>query len=207
MADGMTGEKKALRREMLARRRAFSAQERAALSEAICARALDFSAVKAARTIMLYASTAEEIDLYPLMEQLLTGGRRIALPEIVGSGVMEAQVLPAMDALTPGAFGILTPDPARGDRISPEEIDVIIVPGAAFDADGGRLGLGGGYYDRFLPRAPRAVRLVLAYDVQIVPHVPMGAQDVRVDAILSERRTIFCKYMGNHGGVRSFETT
>ena len=153
MVADMTGEKKALRREMLARRRAFSAQERAALSEAICARALDFSAVKAARTIMLYASTAEEIDLYPLMEQLLTEGRRIALPEIVGSGVMEAQVLPAMDALTPGAFGILTPDPARGDRISPEEIDVIIVPGAAFDADGGRLGLGGGYYDRFLPCA------------------------------------------------------
>ena len=146
---------------------------------------------------MLYASTAEEIDLYPLMEQLLTEGRRIALPEIVGSGVMEARVLPAMDALTPGAFGILTPDPARGDRISPEEIDVIIVPGAAFDADGGRLGLGGGYYDRYLLRASRAVRLVLAYDVQIVPHVPMGAQDVRVDAILSERRTILCKRKGN----------
>ena len=136
MADGMTGEKKALRREMLARRRAFSAQERAALSEMICARALDFPAMKAARTIMLYAATAEEIDLYPLMEQLLTEGRRIALPEIIGSGVMEARALPAMDALITGAFGILTPDPARGERISPEEIDVIIVPGAAFDADG-----------------------------------------------------------------------
>ena len=197
MAEDMTAEKKALRRELLARRRAFSAQERAALSEMICARALDFPAVKAARTIMLYAATAEEIDLYPLMEQLLAEGRRIVLPEIVGSGVMEARALPAMDALTAGAFGILTPDPARGQRISPEEIDVIIVPGAAFDADGGRLGLGGGYYDRYLPRARRAVRLVLAYDVQIVPHVPMGAQDVRVDAILSERRTILCKRKGN----------
>lgn len=207
MAEDMTAEKKALRRELLTRRRAFSAQERAALSEMICARALDFPAVKAARTIMLYAATAEEIDLYPLMEQLLAEGRRIVLPEIVGSGVMEARALPAMDALTAGAFGILTPDPARGQRISPEEIDVVIVPGAAFDADGGRLGLGGGYYDRYLPRARRAVRLVLAYDVQIVPTVPMGAQDVRVDAIQTERRTIFCKYMGNHGGVRSFETT
>ena len=207
MADDIALGKKELRREMLARRRVFSTAKRTAASREICTRAADFPALKEAQTIMLYASTAEEIDLYPLMEQLLTEGRRIALPEIVGSGVMEARVLPAMDALTPGAFGILTPDPARGDRISPEEIDVIIVPGAAFDADGGRLGLGGGYYDRFLPRAPRAVRLVLAYDVQIVPHVPMSAQDVRVDAILSERRTIFCKYMGNHGGVRSFETT
>lgn len=182
-----------LRREMLARRRAFSAEERRRASQIICARAMTVPALQNARTIMLYASTVEEIDLAPLTERLLSEGRRIALPRIVGKGLMEAWELPAMDALMEGAFGILTPDTVRSVRIPAGEIDVVIVPGAAFAADGGRLGLGGGYYDRFLPQAERALRLVLAFDFQIAPDIPMGVQDARVDIILTERRTISCK--------------
>ena len=194
MADEILAEQKSiLRREMLARRRVFSAEKRKDASRTICARATQLSALKAAQTIMLYASMTEEIDLVPFMETLLADGRRIVLPEITGRGTMEARELPAMDALTDGVFGIATPDPMRGGIVPPEEIDVIIVPGAAFAADGGRLGLGGGYYDRFLPRAVDAVRLVLAFDFQIVPDVPMGMQDARVDIILTECRRIFCK--------------
>ena len=193
MADEILAEQKSiLRREMLARRRVFSAAERKEASRSICARAARLSMLKEAQTIMLYASMAEEIDLVPFMESLLADGRRIVLPEITGRGTMEARELPAMDALTDGAFGIATPDPTRGSIVPPEEIDVIIVPGAAFSSDGGRLGLGGGYYDRFLPRARNAVRLVLAFDFQIVPDVPMGVQDARVDVILTERRMISC---------------
>ena len=189
--------KKLLRREMLARRRAFPAEERRRASAVICTRARAEAALQNSHTIMLYAAMAEEIDLIPLMEALLAEGRRIVLPEITGKGLMEARELPAMDATTDGAFGIATPDPTRGSIVPPEEIDVTIVPGAAFAADGGRLGLGGGYYDRFLPRAVNAVRLVLAFDFQVVPDVPMGAQDARVDAILTERRMISCKRMEN----------
>ena len=193
MADEILAEQKSiLRREMLARRRVFSAEERKEASRSICARTAQLPMLKAAQTIMLYASMTEEIDLVPFMETLLADGRRIVLPEITGRGTMEARELPAMDALTDGVFGIATPDPMRGGIVPPEEIDVIIVPGAAFAADGGRLGLGGGYYDRFLPRARNAVRLVLAFDFQIVPDVPMGAQDARVDVILTERRMISC---------------
>lgn len=192
MTGDMLADKKVLRREMLARRRALSTAERTRASKMICARVQALTVLQEARTMMLYASTEEEINLYPLMEVLLTEGRRIVLPEITGRGVMEARELPAMDALTDGTFGILSPDPMRGNIVAPEEIDVIIVPGAAFDENGGRLGLGGGYYDRFLPRAGNAVRLVLAFDFQIVPDVPMGAQDARVDVILTERRMISC---------------
>ena len=193
MADEILAEQKSiLRREMLARRRVFSTEERKEASRSICARTAQLPMLKAAQTIMLYASMAEEIDLVPFMETLLADGRRIVLPEITGRGTMEARELPAMDALTDGAFGIATPDPMRGGIVPPEEIDVIIVPGAAFSSDGGRLGLGGGYYDRFLPRARNAVRVVLAFDFQIVPDVPMGVQDARVDVILTERRMISC---------------
>lgn len=193
----LAAQKKPLRREMLARRRALAAEERRRASEIICVRVRELPMLQEARTIMLYASTKEEIDLYPLMETLLAEGRRIVLPEITGRGTMEARELPAMDALTDGAFGIAVPDPTRSSIVPPEEIDVVVVPGAAFAADGGRLGLGGGYYDRFLPRALNAVRLVLAFDFQIVPDVPMGTQDARVDAILSEQRMISCKCMEN----------
>ena len=165
----LVAQKKPLRREMLARRRALAAEERRRASEMICVRVRELPMLQEARTIMLYASTEEEIDLYPLMETLLAEGRRIVLPEITGRGTMEARELAAMDALTDGAFGIAVPDPTRSSIVPPEEIDVVVVPGAAFAADGGRLGLGGGYYDRFLPRALNAVRLVLAFDFQIVP--------------------------------------
>ena len=195
MAEDIRAEKKALRREMLSRRRAVSPEQRAHAGSVITAQVLP--ELKQAGTVMLYASMPEEIDLFPLMEKLISAGKRIALPEITGRGTMEARELAAMDALIDGAFDIPTPDPARGARILPEEIDVVIVPGAAFDAGGGRLGLGGGYYDRFLPRALNAVRLVLAFDFQIVPDVPMGTQDARVDAILSEQRMISCKRMEN----------
>lgn len=176
---------------MLSRRRAVSPEQRAHAGSVITAQVL--LELKRAGTVMLYASMPEEIDLFPLMEKLISAGKRIALPEITGRGTMEARELAAMDALIDGAFDIPTPDPARGAQIPPEEIDVVIVPGAAFDADGGRLGLGGGYYDRFLPRAVHAERLVLAFDFQIVPAVPMAAWDARVDRILTERRSMDCR--------------
>ena len=176
---------------MLSRRRAVSPEQRTHAGGIITAQVLP--ELKRAGTVMLYASMPEEIDLFPLMEKLISAGKRIALPEITGRGTMEARELADMDALIDGAFDIPTPDPARGAQIPPEEIDVVIVPGAAFDADGGRLGLGGGYYDRFLPRAVHAERLVLAFDFQIVPAVPMAAWDARVDRILTERRSMDCR--------------
>ena len=189
--EDIRAEKKTLRQELLSRRRTLSPEQRAHAGSVITAQVLP--ELKQAGTVMLYASMPEEIDLFPLMEELISAGTRIALPEITGRGMMEARELPAMDALTHGAFDIPTPDPARGARILPEEIDVVIVPGAAYDAGGGRLGLGGGYYDRFLPRATHAERLVLAFDFQIVPAVPMAAWDARVDRILTERRSMDCR--------------
>ena len=120
---------------MLSRRRAVSPEQRAHAGSVITAQVL--LELKRAGTVMLYASMPEEIDLFPLMEKLISAGKRIALPEITGRGTMEARELAAMDALIDGAFDIPTPDPARGAQIPPEEIDVVIVPGAAFDADGG----------------------------------------------------------------------
>lgn len=92
----------------------------------------------------------------------------------------------AWNGLKPGAYGILEPafNPKRlGD---PEKLDLAVVPGAAFDRDGGRLGRGEGYFDRFLKEAGRAYKIGLAFKFQLVEKVPSEAHDVRVDEVLTE---------------------
>lgn len=185
-------QKKLLRRDMLDTRKSFPAEERIRAGTIMREKALHLSALDAASVVMLYASTAEEIDLFPMMEILLQRGKSIALPHIIQKGQMEALSLTSLEHLVEGPFGIMMPDPMREDIVSPQQIDVIIVPGAAFSADGRRLGLGGGYYDRFLAKTVQAFRLVLAYDWQVVPDVPAAPHDAYVDAILTERRMIYC---------------
>ena len=180
--------KHTLRREMLERRRMLPAEERKRASEIVRARTMEQPEVREAATVMLYASTQEELDLFPLMEAFLRAGKRIALPYIVEKGHIEARLVLTIEELVEGAYGILAPNPAQSGLVLPEEIDVVIVPGAAFAEDGGRLGLGGGYYDRFLPRAAHALRLALAYDFQVIPRIPMASHDAYVDCILTERR-------------------
>ena len=186
-------QKSALRGDMTVKRRALSLEDRVHISQMICGRAMEELVLQNAQTIMLYASMPEEINLFPLMEKLLSDGRRIALPRIVERGLMEAWELRAMENLVPGKFGIPTPDPSYSTRIPHTELELVVVPGAAFSPNGGRLGLGGGYYDRFLPQAENAVRFALAFDFQLVPFVPMGRRDARVDYVLTEHRRVSCR--------------
>ena len=134
----------------------------------------------------------DEVQLYALMEYCLLREKTVCLPLITGPGTMEAARLTNMDALVPGKFGIKTIDPAQG-IISPSIIDLIVVPGAAFDNKGRRLGLGAGFYDRFMAeRAPQARRIALAFDCQLTDRVPTEPHDQIVDWIITESRVIEC---------------
>ena len=95
---------------------------------------------------------------------------------------MSARRVTALSQLVPGAYGL--PEPG-GDcpEIAPEAIDVVLVPGTAFDAGGGRIGQGGGYYDRFLP-GTRAYRIGVCHDFALLGSVPMQAHDQRMDAVV-----------------------
>ena len=104
---------------------------------------------------------------------------------------MEVVNLPSLDSLVPGKFGILTVREEEQSIILASEVDFVVVPGAAFSPEGDRLGLGGGYYDRYLAeKAPQAYRAALTFDGQVVPSVPMEAHDARVNLILTETRRI-----------------
>ena len=103
---------------------------------------------------------------------------------------MSARRVTALSQLVPGAYGL--PEPGRDcPEIAPEAIDVVLVPGTAFDAGGGRMGYGGGYYDRFLS-ANRCTAAALAYECQVIRRVPTEAHDVPMDYIITPAGILTC---------------
>ena len=179
--------KRELRKRSLAFRRALSAEERASYSAAITERLLSLEAVNQARTIFAYAAMEDEVQTEALISSLLQMGKRVAIPLVTGKRTMEAVLAPSMDALEYGAYHILTVREDRRVVLPPQEIDCVLVPGVAFDMDGTRLGMGGGYYDVFLPKIPCAVKIALAYSCQIVESIPKLSHDCGVDWIVTEK--------------------
>ena len=181
------GQKRELRKRMLAARRALSKEERASYSAEITEKLLSHAAVTRARTIFAYAAMPDEVQTESLLSGLLARGKRVAIPWITGKQGMEAALVPSMDLLEVGAYGILTVREERREILSPQEIDCVIVPGVAFSVDGARLGMGGGYYDTFLPKAAKAVRIAAAFQCQIAEHIPRLPHDCGVDWIVTEQ--------------------
>ena len=186
--------KKLLRREVLARRRSLSAEENKAFSERIAARLLALDAYRKARTIFAFASMADEVQLYGFMESALAAGKSIAVPLVTGKGSMEAVRVRTLADLVPGDFGILTVRAAGRVLLPPESLDLVLVPGAAFSREGARLGLGAGFYDRFLSeRAPAAQRIAVAFSCQITATVPVEPHDMMMQQIVTEKEIIRCR--------------
>lgn len=184
--------KRALRARVLAARAALSPEARAAQSAAACARVLAMPAWADARTVAAYLSIGEEFDTSPLVREILGSGRRLALPRIVDpqSRATRHLVLHEVRDLSaetrPGLWGIREPDPACCPQIPPCAIDLMLVPGLAFDARGGRLGYGAGYYDRLIAQtAAGCVKVAAAFELQYVDEVPMQAHDQRVDWVVT----------------------
>lgn len=180
------GQKRELRKKMLAVRRALTEEERTAYSAAITERLLSLPVVKRVQTIFAYASMPDEVKTEALLSGLLHSGKRVAIPLVTGKRTMEAALVPSMDALEAGAYHILTVKEEQREILPPQEFDCVIVPGVAFGMDGARLGMGGGYYDTFLPKASKAVRIAAAFQCQIVDGIPSLPHDCGMDWIVTE---------------------
>lgn len=181
------GQKRDFRVQMLAIRRNLSEKERAEYSAEITKKLLSHPAIMQARTIFAYAAMPDEVQTESLLSSLLTMGKRVAIPWITGKRAMEATLVPSMDALEFGAYHILTVREERREILPPEELDSVLVPGVAFSRDGARLGMGGGYYDAFLPKAKRATKIALAFQCQVVEGIPSLPYDCGVDWIVTEQ--------------------
>ena len=183
--------KKALRKEMRAKRISMSKEERDIASHNIVSRLLDNPIYKDSITIMAYASMPEEIQLKELFDDAFASDKTLAIPLIIGKGTMRPVCLPTVEDLVVGDFGILTVRQDKRQFVEFSDIDCIIVPGAAFDRQGNRLGLGGGYYDRFLKRAEKPKRIALAFAYQLLDYtLPSEPHDAKMDIIITESETI-----------------
>jgi 5-formyltetrahydrofolate cyclo-ligase len=166
-----------LRAEARARRASLPADLRAAGSIAACRLLEGLAAWREAGTVALYAPIRAELDPSSLAISARGLDKRLVYPRVTGPGQpLEFR----LGALSPGTWGI--PEPS-GERVQLEEIDLIVVPGLAFDDRGGRLGQGGGFYDRTLALTP-AVRVGLCFDEQRIQEAPMGPHDAWMDLLV-----------------------
>ncbi|GIP39982.1 5-formyltetrahydrofolate cyclo-ligase [Paenibacillus sp. J31TS4] len=189
-------EKSALRREAERLRGLLPAEERQRLSAAICARTAAYLSRQEGRAgwpgvLLAYLPVRSELDLTPLYEWAWEQGLPIAAPRVVpGTKRMQAHRLRSLAETETGRWGLREPRPDC-PVAAPAEIGCVLMPGLAFDREGGRLGYGGGYYDRYLA----ALRLEMgrlplliapAFEVQLLERVPMEEHDIRLDAVLTE---------------------
>ena len=181
--------KRAIRARVLARRDEIDAEERARLGGSIVERFVALPEVAVARTVMAFWTFGSEVPMDPLMSRLVEAGVTVALPRIVG-GDLEARSWRPGEPLSRTHFGAREPEGGR--IVEPGEIDVVATPGVAFDRGGGRVGYGGGFYDRFLALTP-ALRAAVAFGVQLVDGpLPGAAFDLPVHVIVTEDETIRC---------------
>jgi 5-formyltetrahydrofolate cyclo-ligase len=191
---GTREQKAAIRTEVLARRKAMQPSEISEKSESIRRRINFLDAFHGARTVMLYVPIRNEVDTTGLIADCHSLGKTVLLPRTRRLlHELAPVVFSAGDALVKGEFGI--PEPPLTNPVLPVgEIDLVLLPGVAFSRDGRRLGYGGGFYDRFTRRPDyRAISLGLAFEIQVVPWIPLGRQDRPVDLVVTESRVIIPK--------------
>lgn len=160
------------------------------LSAAIVEKFMQLPEYEAATTVMFYVDVRAEVRTRHALPKALGSGKRIVVPYCV-DGLLELFHLENMDELETGMYRILEP---RADlrnvaakRPAVESLDLIMVPGVAFDREGGRTGHGKGYYDKLLEHAPAASPLVaLAFECQMFPEIPMQDHDIFMDRVVTD---------------------
>jgi len=144
-----------------------------------------------AQSIGCYVSVANEADTHRLLTYAFSVGKKVSVPVTRTKGQMDFQQIFSLEELKPVRFGLLEPIPEIGRQMNPEHLELMLVPGVAFDRQGNRLGFGSGYYDRFLNKSS-AIRAGVALSFQIQPHIPIEKHDVQMNWLITENEIISC---------------
>lgn len=193
--------KAALRREARTARENLPETDRGVWSERIRKRLASLPVWKRARVVALYAPIRGEVDLLPLVELARAEGKRVIFPRARVEGrALEFFEIRRPEDLVPGAYGVPEPPGEGARRVPLSAVDLVVLPGLAFDARGRRLGFGGGYYDRLLERGG-PVTVGVAFDCQLREALPEEAHDRPVELVLTEARCLAPGGIGGEGGT------
>jgi 5-formyltetrahydrofolate cyclo-ligase len=180
----------------LARKNRVAQKNKDEISKGIVAKFMALPEYAAATTVLFYVDAGSEVRTRYSLPEALAGGKRIVVPYcIVETNELELFLLEDMSELVEGAYKILEPKADLRElpnkKVQPEQLDLVMVPGTAFDPKGGRMGQGKGYYDRLLARVwPDAPLVAISFDCQIFDEIPVSAHDVFMDKVLTESRDL-----------------
>lgn len=188
-------DKNILRKEILEKRNNLNLVKREKMDKEILDKFYETQYYNEAEKIFIYICYASEINTKEIINKALKDNKKIYVPRTeFKSRHMDAVKITSLDNLKESTYGILEPS-TDAPHIDPNELDLIVVPGVAFDRNGGRMGYGAGFYDRYFKKIKKEnikkiVKLALAYELQILNEVPMNEQDVPVDYIITENEFI-----------------
>lgn len=174
-------DKKALRAEIRAKKRAMTAQEIEEKSAALAKAFYETAEYKNAKTIYGYLPYNQEVRTTRMLSRALADGKRVAVPKVYGDE-MKFILLSDLNQVAKGYAGI--PEPIADGPVAADPTALVLMPGLAFDPEGHRLGYGGGFYDKFLAAEPDHPTLALCYDFQMLPHLDTESYDIPVDRVL-----------------------
>ncbi|MCT4604765.1 MAG: 5-formyltetrahydrofolate cyclo-ligase [Marinisporobacter sp.] len=189
-------DKKKLRQEILQKRKSLSKDLVSSKSKKIFQSLKTLELYQNAKNIMVYIDFRNEVKTNLIIDDLLRQNKEVCIPISVPQTkeMILSKLLDPKKELIKGTYGILEPKKEYIRKVNPDALDLIIVPGVAFDRYGYRIGYGGGYYDRFLDKLSKATPSIgIAFDLQIVQKVPKDFFDHPVDYIVTEKEIILCK--------------
>lgn len=186
-------EKKDLRTKMFDLRKSLPEEERLRQSNLVNELLIELIEKEVIKTVHSFLPMGNEVDIHRFLRICIEKNIAVACPKTLKKPVMINYVLESLENVAEGVFG--TKYPASGVESKESSYDLIIVPGLAFDKNGGRLGYGGGYYDNFLKGQEGSLKVGVCYNEQVVPQVPMEVHDVRLNQLVtpSQREEISLK--------------
>jgi 5-formyltetrahydrofolate cyclo-ligase len=192
--DDVKDKKRDVIHEIIEKIENFSNEDRQKKQDAVEERLFDFANFIESKVALLYLRRRSEVDTISIIKRSMDKGKKIVLPLVdrEKSKTTLYKIENLKDDLRMGPNDYLEPDPDRCKPVPPDQIDIAVVPGLAFDEKGGRIGILDNFYDRFIARLPMTTRKVaIAFEEQVISQVPADSRNKFIDIIITDRRTIY----------------
>lgn len=187
-------DKACIRKEILRKRDAIDPSVRRAKDSRIKEKIFSLPEFQQSNIIFYFASFRSEVNTISQIKETLNLGKRVVVPKVDNKAKeLRLYEIRGLSELSPGCMGIPEPDVSEDRRLEINDVDIVIMPGAAFDTRGNRIGYGAGFYDKLLSGLNKKIPLIaIAYEEQIVDPIPSEPHDIKVHKVVTDARVIEC---------------